>query len=100
MARIAVYSTAYRGDVPSVVMPSIFDQVWHARRQEQISTGIHVPRARHLNEAIPRLISDTSMTKHATNLAKQLATLNGVTMTTQRIEDFLCPGQLHRSVTP
>lgn len=75
--------------LPSVIMASVFDQVWHARRQEQLGTGVHVPKGRHLGEAIKQLMSDTSMTHHATALAERLATEDGVAMTTQRIEDFL-----------
>ncbi len=80
-------------------MPSVSDQVWHARRQEQLGTGIHVPKGRRLGGAIKRLVSETSLTNRANNLAEQLATENGVTMTAQRIEDFLHSDLLHRPVT-
>lgn len=82
-------SMALAAGLPSVIMPSVFDQVWHARRQEQLGTGIHAAKGRHLAETIRQLVSDTSLTDHAEALAGRLATEDGVAVTTQRIEDFL-----------
>lgn len=75
--------------LPSIIVPSIFDQVWHARRQEELGTGIHVPKARNLGDALARLVGDPSMAARAKEFATALADEDGVTMTTDRIEDVL-----------
>lgn len=42
--------------VPSVVVPCLFDQVWHARRQQELGTGVWVRRRRQLPAAIAAVL--------------------------------------------
>lgn len=74
---------------PSVVIPSIFDQVWHAKRQEELGTGVYAKHTEHLTAAIARLDSDASLTAEAQRFGALIATEDGVTTAADRIEGFL-----------
>jgi UDP:flavonoid glycosyltransferase YjiC (YdhE family) len=51
-------SLALLAGVPSVVVPCLFDQVWHARRQQELGTGVWVRRRRQLSAAIAAVLGD------------------------------------------
>ena len=83
-------SAALAAGLPSVIMPSIFDQVWHANRQEKLNTGIHVRNPDQLDGAMNRLAHDTSLGHSASNFGLQLAEEpNGSITAADRIEQFL-----------
>ena len=48
---------ALAAGVPSVVIPCLFDQLWHARRQAELGTGVWVRRPRRLGAALRRLLA-------------------------------------------
>ena len=76
--------------LPSVVIPSIFDQVWHAQRQVVLGTGLYAKRTRHLADAVPRLITDPSIATNARRFGEILrAEQDGTTLTADHIEAFL-----------
>ena len=85
-------SMSLAAGLPSVVMPSIFDQVWHARRQAQLGTGIHAPKGRDLDAAIGSLLDDPTYSERAADLAESLSTEDGRGTAVQRIEAFLAGG--------
>ena len=75
--------------IPSVVTPCLFDQLWHARRQAELGTGLWVRRPSRLDAAIARLLNDESLTGHARSLARRLADEDGTRNACDQIEAFL-----------
>ena len=75
--------------IPSVVTPCLFDQLWHARRQAELGTGLWVRRPSRLEAAIARLLDDESLTDHARALARRLADEDGTRNACDQIEAFL-----------
>lgn len=73
--------------LPSVVVPTLEDQVWHGKRQEHLGTGILARRR--LAPAIDRLLEDDDLTRRARALGEQLRAEDGVTTACDRIEAFL-----------
>jgi UDP:flavonoid glycosyltransferase YjiC (YdhE family) len=75
--------------LPSVIIPSIFDQVWHAKRQVELGTGLYAKRTKDLPDAIAAMIGDPEMAARTRQFADLLAAENGVTATANQIEAFL-----------
>ena len=73
---------------PSVVVPVLFDQLWHARRHTQLGTGQHV-RGRvtvpKLRTAIDQVLADDTGAR-ARDFAGLLATEDGTRHACDRIE--------------
>ena len=74
---------------PSVIVPSIFDQLWHAKRQQALGTGVHSPQAKGVRDAVRRVCDDPELTEAATRFAAKLANEDGVTAAADRIEDWV-----------
>ncbi len=83
-------SMALEAGLPSVIMPSIFDQVWHAHRQVELGTGVHVRRERELQAAVNVVLTDSSMGERAQAFGARLD--DGTPPTADRIEQFLATG--------
>ena len=80
---------ALAAGVPSVVIPCLFDQLWHARRQAELGTGVWVRRPRRLGAALRRLLSDASLRDAAEALAPAIQAADGTAIAADRIEAFL-----------
>lgn len=75
--------------LPSVIVPCMFDQLWHARRQETLGTGIAARHRRHLRPAIDRLLHDPSITDNARRIGRSLAGEDGTAVACDAIDRFL-----------
>ena len=76
---------------PSVIVPALFDQLWHAKRHEELGTGHRVrgrPTVAKLRSAIQAALTET-MTERAQDFAARLATENGTRAACNEIEGFL-----------
>jgi UDP:flavonoid glycosyltransferase YjiC (YdhE family) len=66
---------------PSVVLPQIFDQRWHAERVRLLGAGLDVPdwarRPGSVAAALERVLTEPSFTEAAAALAADLATEDG-----------------------
>ena len=62
--------------LPSAIVPAVTDQVWHARRIEQLGVGVRVKR-RELGEAVRTLIADGGLRERAGALGRKLRAENG-----------------------
>ena len=80
---------ALAAGVPSVIVPCLFDQVWHARRQEELGTGLWVKRNRQLEDRITRLLTDDAMRVRANALAELIAGEDGTSTACDGIEAVL-----------
>lgn len=77
---------------PSVVVPQLFDQEWHGRRQAALGTGILVNRTQTsdtLERAIQRVVADVSYTRRAERMAAELAHEDGTALACDDIEELL-----------
>lgn len=77
--------------VPSVVVPLLFDQVWHGARNTALGVGAMVrrPTADRLATALGRVLTDASMAAHARELAGALAAEHGAERAADEIEAVL-----------
>lgn len=85
---------ALAAGLPSVVIPQLFDQVWHGRRQEQLGTGVALGRRRDdvaIERALRRALDDEH-TSTAREFAGILATERGVERACDEIDRFLRDG--------
>ena len=84
-------SLALAAGVPSVVIPQLFDQVWHGRRQEQLGTGALVGRDRDevaIERALHRALDDGHASA-ARGFADALSVEDGVGRACDVIDGFL-----------
>ena len=95
-ARAVVHSGAHgtnalalAAGLPSVIVPCLFDQAWHGRRQQQLGTGIWVKRMRHLPWAIRQLLVETTLAEKASALGERLRADNGTGTACDEIERLL-----------
>lgn len=75
--------------LPSVIIPSIFDQAWHAKRQVELGTGLYAKRTGDLSSAIAAMVSNSQMATRARGFADLLSAEDGVTAAADQIEAFL-----------
>lgn len=75
--------------LPSVIVPCMFDQQWHARRQQTLGSGIWVRRDRHLVGAIRRLLTDESFSERAHELGVEIRTEDGINAACDEIQNFI-----------
>lgn len=83
-ARVAVVSGALGGvaaavtaGVPLVVVPQLFDQIWHGRRVEDLGLGCLVRKAKDVAGAVAELVADPSATERSRAFAARLAGEDG-----------------------
>ena len=86
---IGTLAAALSAGVPVVVVPQLFDQVWHAGRVEQLGVGIGVWRARDVAKAVARIIADPGYTGRARALAARMAGEDGATALADATEEVL-----------
>jgi rhamnosyltransferase subunit B len=82
---------ALAAGLPSVVLPQLFDQVWHGRRQHELGTGVVLGRRRDvasIETALRSALDDQHVTA-ARDFARLLATENGLQAACDEIESFL-----------
>lgn len=75
--------------LPSVVVPCLFDQRWHAQRQEALGTGVWARRPRRLAGAVERLVTDDGLAARARSLGRLMAAEDGTAAACDAIEAFL-----------
>ena len=95
-ARAVVHSGAHgtnalvlEAGLPSVIAPCMFDQRWHAQRQQQLGSAIWARHPRHLSKAIRRLLTDRSLAERAAEIGHKLRTEDGTSAACDAIEAVL-----------
>lgn len=63
--------------IPVVVVPQLFDQIWHGRRVEALGVGIMVTNPAKVADAVAKLHSDPGYGQRARELAARLQTEDG-----------------------
>jgi hypothetical protein len=74
--------------LPSVITPSVTDQIWHARRTEALGVGVRVRHGR-FDRAIAKVITDRAMTERAVNLSERIRSENGAARISERVDEIL-----------
>lgn len=75
--------------LPAVVVPSLFDQLWHGHRQQELGTGILARKPRQLAPAIDRILNDSAFANQAQDFAELLAAEDGVGASADLIESMV-----------
>jgi UDP:flavonoid glycosyltransferase YjiC (YdhE family) len=75
--------------LPSVVVPCLFDQQSHARRQEALGTGVWVKKPSQLQAALQRVLQDESMRARASHMGERIRSEDGTAAACDEIEAFL-----------
>lgn len=75
--------------IPVVVLPQLFDQIWHGRRVEALGVGIMVTRPEQVPAAVDELLQDPSYTRRARELADKLGTEDGATALVAAVIDMV-----------
>jgi UDP:flavonoid glycosyltransferase YjiC (YdhE family) len=82
--RVAVLSgalgglaAALRAGVPIVVLPQLFDQVWHGRRVRDLGLGLHVRRPDQVAAAVRAIAADDGFARRAAAFAARLREEDG-----------------------
>ena len=94
--RVAVVSgalggvaAALRAGVPVVVVPQLFDQIWHGRQIQDLGLGLHVRKAQHVAAAVAELDADPSYRERAAAFAARLADEDGAAVLADAAESLL-----------
>ena len=94
--RVAVISgalgglaAALRAGVPIVVVPQLFDQIWHGRRVEELGLGIHARRPSQVGPAVARILADPSYAERSAAFASRLAEEDGAGVLADAAESLL-----------
>jgi UDP:flavonoid glycosyltransferase YjiC (YdhE family) len=74
---LGTLAAALTAGVPVVVLPQLFDQVWHGRRVEELGVGIMVTRPHKVADAVARLLRDPRYRDRARELADSLRREDG-----------------------
>jgi len=83
-------SLALLAGLPSVVSPCLFDQIAHARRQEELGTGEWARRPRHLRAAIGKILSaDGGHAVRARDFAAEIAKEDGTAAVVREVDALL-----------
>ena len=79
--------------LPSAIVPCMFDQRWHAQRQQRLGTGVWVRRESDLSAAIRQLLTDEGLRERAAELGARLRAEDGINAACDEIEAFLRAGR-------
>ena len=80
---------ALEAGIPSAIVPCMFDQLWHARRQQTLGSGVWVRRNRDLAGALRQLLTDEALRERARELGAKIGAEDGTAAACDEIEAFL-----------
>jgi len=87
-------AAALAAGVPSVVVPMLFDQQWHARRAAALGVGVHIPRGRAFAARLERALDVATGVETRGAVARMSARIgaeNGPARAADEIEAVLGP---------
>ena len=86
---LGALSTALKFGVPVVVVPQLFDQLWHGRRVEQLGIGVMAHTSHGVVKAVARIEADPHYRERAQELAARMANEDGATALADATESLL-----------
>lgn len=82
-------AAALTAGVPVVVVPQLFDQVWHGRRVEDLGVGFMARRSGRVADAVQRIQRDPGITERARALGARLRQEDGAAVMVTAVERLL-----------
>lgn len=86
---LGTLAAAVTAGVPVVVVPQLFDQVWHGQRVEQLGVGRMVRRASQVARAVAEIDDDPGYRERARELGARFATEDGAGALVDAVESVL-----------
>ena len=83
---LGTLSAALAAGVPVVVLPQLFDQIWHGQRVEELGVGIMVTHPKNVPAAAAKLLGDPAYRARAHALAARLGTEDGAAALVDAVE--------------
>jgi UDP:flavonoid glycosyltransferase YjiC (YdhE family) len=83
---LGTLAAAVTAGLPVVVLPQLFDQVWHGRRVEQLGVGIMVTRPAKVAGAVARLLREPGYRENARALGALLRAEDGAAALVDEVE--------------
>ncbi len=74
---LGAMAAALSAGVPVVVVPQLFDQLWHGGRVEQLGVGLLAHKPAAVVDAVARIEADPSFAANARALAARMAGEDG-----------------------
>ena len=75
--------------LPVVVLPQLFDQIWHGHQVEKLGVGIMVTRPSSVPAAVAKLLRDPGYAERARRLGAKLQTEDGAAAIVEAVEALL-----------
>jgi UDP:flavonoid glycosyltransferase YjiC (YdhE family) len=86
---LGTLAAALAAGVPVVVLPQLFDQVWHGLRVEQLGVGIRVRGASQVADAVARIEADPAYRARTRALADAMRDEDGAVALADAVESVL-----------
>lgn len=86
---LGAFSTALLHGVPVVVVPQLFDQLWHGRRVEELGVGIMAYTPKGVVKAVARIEADPTFGERARALAARMAQEDGASALADAVESVV-----------
>ena len=86
---LGTLAAALTAGLPVVVLPQLFDQIWHGRRVEDLGVGIMVTRPDRVAAAVTRLLRDPGYRERARALAGSLRPEDGAGALVEAVESTI-----------
>jgi UDP:flavonoid glycosyltransferase YjiC (YdhE family) len=86
---LGTVAAAVTAGVPVVVVPQLFDQVWHGDRVQRLGVGRMVLRTSRVGRAVARIDADPSYRERAAALAARMAGEDGAGALADTVESVL-----------
>jgi rhamnosyltransferase subunit B len=86
---LGTIGAALAAGLPVVVVPQLYDQVWHGQQAERLGAGVLVKRTEDVPAAVARVEADRSYAERARELATALAAEDGAAALADAVESVL-----------
>lgn len=83
---LGTLAAALSAGVPVVVLPQLFDQIWHGHRVEQLGVGVMAARPSKVAAAVAGIISEPQYEQRARALGERLRLEDGAAALVDAIE--------------
>lgn len=81
-------AAVFSAGIPAAITPAVTDQIWHARRIEQLGIGVRVKRGR-LHRAVADLVTDPNLSTRARDFGEHIRAEDGPCRAADLIDDAL-----------
>lgn len=86
---LGTLSAALTAGLPVVVVPQLFDQVWHGRRVEALGVGVMATNPAKVSRAVARVLHEPAYRRCAEELARKLSDEDGAGELVDAVSDTI-----------